>query len=283
MRRPVITACLTLLGLVMLALPAVPQTDGTTAPAEPVVQPAPPAPPSPLAENVQIGLSTNRISITSDFAGADLTIFGAIDGIDPQLARMGRYDIIVVLQGPSRPLVVRRKSRVLGVWMNTESETFLNVPASYSIATTRAFQDITVPASYRQLSLGTEHLFLAAADTDSAQPTLVEFRAALRDRKRDAGLYTERVGGVRFLSQNLFRATVSLAPNVPLGTHRARAFLFRNGVFVGESSTSLGIYKAGFEQGLYDAAHQHGFLYGLFAVVLAAITGWLGSIVFRRD
>ena len=239
--------------------------------------------PPPAPERIQIGLSTDRIMIRSDFSGADLTIFGSVDNADPLMSRQGRYDVVVVLEGPPRPTVVRRKDRVLGMWINTLSETFVNVPASYSVSTTRAFQDMTEPATYRQLSLGVDNIHLQPEDPLEAARTIEEFGQALRDRKRATGLFNERVGGVQFLSQNLFRATVSLAPNVPLGTHRARAFLFKNGAFIGESSASLGIYKAGFEQSVFEAAHQYSLLYGLFAVALAMLTGWIGSVVFRRD
>jgi uncharacterized protein (TIGR02186 family) len=234
-------------------------------------------------ERIQIGLSIDRLSITSDFSGADLTIFGALDNIDPLVSRQGRYDVIVVLEGPARAVQVRRKDRVLGMWINTDSETFVNVPASYSVATTRNFQDIADPTTYRQLSLGSDNIHLQPLDADAPPATIAEFEAALRDRKRATGLYNERVGGVHFLSQTLFRATVALAPNVPVGTHRARAFLFKNSVFVAESAAPLAIYKAGFEQRLFRAAHEYSLLYGLFAVALAALTGWAGSIVFRRE
>jgi uncharacterized protein (TIGR02186 family) len=244
-------------------------------------EPTQAAPTAP--ERIQIGLSTDRISIRSDFSGADLTIFGSVDNADPFLARQGRYDVVVVLEGPPRATVVRRKDRVLGMWINTQSETFVNVPASYSVSTTRALQDMADPAMYRQLSLGIETIHLQPADSLDSARTIEEFGRALRDRKRQTGLYNERIGGVQFLSQNLFRATVSLAPNVPLGTHRARAFLFKSGAFIGESSASLAIYKAGFEQSVFEAAHQYSLLYGLFAVALAMLTGWLGSIVFRRE
>ena len=60
-----------------------------------------------------------------------------------------------------------------------------------------------------------------------------------------------RVGGVEFLSQSLFRASLKLAPNVPVGTHKARAFLFRNGVFIKENSAQLAIVKSGFEQRIF--------------------------------
>lgn len=241
------------------------------------------APETVNPENIQIGLSTDRVSITADFSGADLTIFGALDNADPLIARHGRYDVIVVLEGPPRPVVVRKKNRVLGMWINTQSETFVSVPVSYSVATTRAWQDVTNPASYRQMALGADNITLIPANKTGDPETITEFTAALRDRKKASELFSERIGGVHFLSQSLFRATLHLAPNVPVGTHRARAFLFKNGAFIDESSAQLSIQKAGFEQRLFRAAQENSFLYGVAAVALAFLTGWVGRVVFRKD
>lgn len=236
-------------------------------------------------ESFQIGLSTNRVAISSDFSGADLTIFGALDNADQVLARQGRYDIIVVLEGPARPVTVRKKTRVLGVWVNTQSQSFANVPMSYAVATTRPMQDITQPVMYQRLALGSQNIFMRAVEDEGQRnpEKVAEFTAALRQQKRETGLYNERIGGVQFLSPSLFRATLSLAPNVPVGTHRARAFLFRNGVFVKETSAQLTIVKAGLEQRIYNTAQENGLLFGLAAVLLAVITGWLGRLIFKRD
>jgi uncharacterized protein (TIGR02186 family) len=238
---------------------------------------------APVPESIQIGLSTDAVSITAGFSGADLTIFGSLENADPLIARQGRYDVIVVLEGPPRPVVVRRKDRVLGVWVNLDSETFENVPVSYSVATTRPLQDITEPNSYKQLSLGAANLYMQPADAGDSPATIQEFTVALRERKAATGLYSENVGGVQFLSQNLFRATVRLAPNVPVGTHKARAFLFKSGLFIKESSAQLEIRKSGFEQSIFRVAHEYSFLYGVFAISLAMVTGWLGRLIFRRD
>lgn len=234
-------------------------------------------------EGIQIGLSTDVIRITADFSGADLTIFGSIENADPTINRQGRYDVIVVLEGPARPVTVRRKSRVLGVWVNTESEGFLGVPESYSVATTRPLQDITNPVSYKQLALGANSLHFQPLDAAGNPATIAQFAAALRERKEATGLYSQRIGGVQFLSANLFRASLFLAPNVPVGTHKARAFLFRNGLFVKETSTNLAIVKSGFEQMIFRLSTNHSIFYGFLAVGLAMITGWLGRIIFRRD
>jgi uncharacterized protein (TIGR02186 family) len=210
-------------------------------------------------------------------------VFGAIDNADAQISRQGGYDVIVVLEGPAQPLVLWRRARVFGVWVNAQSESFVNVPLSYSVATTRAPQDITNPDSYRRLSLGTAYIYLQPADRTDDAVTIAEFTTALRERKIATGLYSENVGGVQFLSQTLFRATLNLPPNVPVGTHKARAFLFRNGEFIKETSSNLAIVKAGFEQTVFRAAHNHSLLYGLFAVALAMLTGWMGRLIFRKD
>lgn len=234
-------------------------------------------------EGIQIGLSTDHVILTAGFSGADLTIFGALENTDPLLARQGRYDVVVVLEGPARQVVVRRKDRVLGMWINTQSETFVNVPVSYSLATTRMPQDITDPVSYKRLSLGANNIHLEPLDPRQSPVTIQEFTDALRDRKQATTLYSANYGGVQFLSSSLFRATLKLAPNVPVGTHKARAFLFRNGQFIRESSAQLSILKSGFEQWIFRASRLHGFFYGVAAVAVAMLTGWLGRLVFRRD
>ncbi|WP_420959381.1 TIGR02186 family protein [Brucella sp. IR073] len=235
------------------------------------------------AETIEIGLSTETIAITSNFRGTDLTIFGALDNADPLVRRHGRYDIIVVLQGPDRDLVIRKKSRYLGVWVNAESQTFLGVPLSYSLASTRSLQDIAEPKVYQQLSIGVDNFHLAAVASENPPEDIRQFDQQLREMKTRDGLYTQRVGGVEFISPTLFRATLSLPANVPVGRHKARALLFRNGTFLREADTSLQIIKAGLEYRIYDAAQNHGFLYGLFAVFLAVFTGWFGRLLFRKD
>ncbi|MGH6763002.1 MAG: TIGR02186 family protein [Phyllobacterium sp.] len=241
------------------------------------------AQPAPNTESIEIGLSTETISITSGFGGTELTVFGAVDNADPLIQRQGRYDVIVILEGPRKNLVVRRKDRIAGIWINAESVTFLNVPLSYSLASTRNLQDITTEKVYKQLTLGVNNLFLEPEPGFTSNEVLAEFSRELPRVKTKQRLYTQRIGDVQFLSATLFRATLYLPANVPTGMHKARAFLFRNGEFLRESSTNLQIVKAGLEQRIFHAAHEYSFLYGLFAVFLAVITGWFGRILFRKD
>ncbi len=179
---------------------------------------------NPSDETIEIGLSTETVAITSNFGGTDLTIFGALDNADPAIQRQGRYDIIVVLQGPSRDLVVRKKDRYLGVWINADSETFMGVPLSYSLASTRNLQDIADEQIYRQLSVGVRNFYLAPEYPGSLSGNIATFGNELREIKIRQGLYSQRIGGVEFISRTLFRATLSLPANVPVGRHRPARF-----------------------------------------------------------
>ena len=68
--------------------------------------------PAEFPEKLEIGISTDEIAISSDFRGADLTIFGAIEGYDPALLAQSKYDIVVALEGPKDNNTVRVKERV---------------------------------------------------------------------------------------------------------------------------------------------------------------------------
>ncbi|WP_231081822.1 TIGR02186 family protein [Jiella flava] len=272
-------------------------------------------------EGFEIGLSTNKISIGSDFSGARLVVFGALDNADAKLLRQQRYDIVVVLVGPRQPAVVREKKRTFGLWINRGSETFTSVPTSYSLAATRPLADVTRPELRERLSLGIKDLQLdnppppgpaglsavdlpagekraqanislkeRRAKSESGAATLPlpsrpadQYAQALKRIRESKGLYNQTVGSVSFVSPTLFRADLQLPADLPTGTHVARAYLFRSGVFIREASEPLRVVKSGIESWIDNFATDHGVLYGISAVILAIFTGWFGRLVFKRD
>ena len=234
-------------------------------------------------ERMEIGISTDEIAITSDFRGADLTIFGAIEGYDAALLAQGKYDIVVALEGPKDNATVRKKERVLGIWINTRSMTFELVPESYSLSSTRDVENIAETTALNSIGIGIQHIRLNPVGFLGDGSNLSEFREAFRRLKETEGYYQRDPGGVQFISASLFRATVKLPANVPNGTHVVRAHLFRDGMFVSEKALPLRVVKTGLEQMISNAAYDNPIPYGLFSVLLAVLTGWLASIMFRKE
>ncbi len=234
-------------------------------------------------ERLDIGISTNEIAITSDFSGADITVFGAIDGADELFLSIGIYDVVVALEGPRRTTTVRRKERVAGIWMNRHSIRFEPIPVSYSLSSTRPLDTIATRMDLSSRDIGIGNIRLVPAGSVGDGSMVEEFRDALRRIKRTTGMYQRDPTGVAFISKSLFRATVRLPATIPVGQHTVRAVLYRHGEFVMEKTVPLRVVKTGIEQFIYNLAHQNALLYGFASVLLAVITGWLGSVVFRKD
>ncbi|MDY8109566.1 TIGR02186 family protein [Fulvimarina sp. 2208YS6-2-32] len=241
-------------------------------------------------ESFEIGLSQTQIGITSDFNGETITVFGAIGDADMRILREQRYDVVIALFGPLRPVVVREKQRFFGVWVNRVSKTIPAAPVTYSVASTRELRDIAPAETLRRLSLGIDTLRLDGRTPRLGQPRPVSsqqarFENALRDLKSSRGLYTVDISGVDYTAaeSTLFRADLFLPADLSTGEHVVRAYLFKQGKIIGQKRADLIVRKVGFEAEIDRFASEHGFLYGLFAVALAIVTGWLGRVMFKRD
>lgn len=224
------------------------------------------------AATLSVDLSRPVIEISTGFAGADVLLFGAIEG---------GGDIIVVVTGPVSEEIVRRKERVFGIWVNAVSRTFETVPAYYHVASTRPIRDIAPEPLLNRFQIGVEHLRLGYK-SGQAKNDQAAFRAALIRNKQRAGLYGRLFNRVGVTDKRLFRATFNFPANVPTGTYTAEVYFIRNGRVVSNRNQTLVITKVGLEASIFNFAHQQAPLYGIMAILLALLSGWLAGVIFRR-
>jgi uncharacterized protein (TIGR02186 family) len=241
---------------------------------------------SPAAgERLVASLSNHRVMVTSSFTGAELVLFGSIEQDAASRPRRGGYDIVVTVTGPRQNAVTFRKSRVLGIWVNSDSRTFDNAPAYLAVLSNRPLDAVTNAETLRRLQLGLDNISLPQrasvniADAATDDP----FRVAFIKLKSKSGLYREISNGVTFLTPALYRAPIPLPAEVPVGTYEVDVRLFADGAQIARAPSPFEVYKSGFEQLMTVAAREHGMLYGLATAMMAVITGWLASVVFRRD
>ncbi len=237
------------------------------------------------AEKLVSSLSNHRVQITSSFTGEDLVIFGAIEPDPGGTLRNATYDIVVTVVGPRETMVTRRKERVLGLWVNAESRVFVDPPAYLAVLATRPVADIAHAEVLQREQVGLDYIPLR----QRLGPLTVEvaandpFRAAFLRQKKAQSLYYELSHAVTFLTPTLYRATIPLPANVPVGGYAVDVKLFAQGGVVGGDSSALEVLKAGVEQFVADAARYRGLLYGVVTTLMALLTGWFASVVFRRD
>ncbi|NJK42722.1 MAG: hypothetical protein HC937_03435 [Aquincola sp.] len=99
------------------------------------------AAPALAQETIVSGLSQNRVSITADFDGSEILIYGAVKRDTPP-PEGGPLEVIVTVEGPSTPVTVRRKARVAGIWVNTDAVVVDSAPSFYAVATTGPLRHI---------------------------------------------------------------------------------------------------------------------------------------------
>ena len=218
-------------------------------------------------------LSDHLVAITTGFAGTDVLLFGATEE---------EGDVVVVVRGPSQPVTMHRKSRVLGIWANTASMSFARAPSFYAFAASRPLSEVAGSTELERHEIGIEHIRLELPRSKASENVAADWRSALVRTHQTIGVYQGSPGLVSFLGNRLFRAEFHLPANVPTGSYQVQVFLFKDGRVKSAQVTPLIVSKIGVQAEIFDFAHERSALYGIFAIVVALAAGWLGNALFRK-
>ena len=227
------------------------------------------------AKGIVADVDDHLVEIRTDFAGQDILVFGAIDGPG---------DVVLVMRGPSGRVAVHQTGRFAGIWLNAESIEFDDVPSLYGVASSRPLYELLPNEVLDRYQLGVGRLRFESPDEGAYG--IGGFRIALVQQKRKQGLYADRVGRVTFVGETLFRANLHLPSNVPTGTFLIDVYLVRDGKIVDAQNMPLVISKVGFGADVYKYANARSiaqrFGYGVAAVLVSLLTGWLAHLAFRK-
>jgi uncharacterized protein (TIGR02186 family) len=241
------------------------------------------APPAD-AERLVTSVSTHRVLITSNFAGTELVLFGAIDDA-PANTQIGAYDVVVSVRGPERSFVTRRKERVLGLWVNTASRDFDQVPSYLAVMSNKPIVEIGPAELLRRYKIGLVYNVLPppAGNDITEVPPEDSFRGAFLRVKTNEGAYTADPKGVTFLTPRFFRAGVPIPGTAQTGDYQVETLLIAKGAVLAQQQTAIEVVKTGFEAVIAREARNHRFFYGLGTALLALLTGVIATLLFRYD
>ena len=225
-------------------------------------------------------ISSRKVEIRYSFSGAELLLFGAIlypGGRAPKRPA----DIVVVLRGPVQPIMLREKQKIAGIWMNADSNRFRSAPSYYAVASSRPIRDLVDERTASIYEMGLQNLQLSPGG--GALPDKERrFEEGLLDLRRRAGLYSEDPHGVEISGGVLYRASIRIPSQVPVGTYTAETFLIDRGRVLAAATKDIAIDKSGFERFVALAARRHSVLYGAVSVLLSLVLGWAAAMLFRR-
>ena len=222
-----------------------------------------------------IDSSTSEVKVSSSFIGTDVMVFGTANDKD---------DIIVVITGPTETAIVRKKGRVSGIWINKEKLEFREIPGFYAIASTRPLSEITETDELKKQKIGIHNVITTASlnSKDKNIKTFKSFKDALVRGQKTKGLYLDMPLTIDVVSKRLFKTTFHFPNNMTTGIYTVKVFSFQKKRLVSMVSKTISVEKIGIGADVFKFAKEQSALYGLLAILIAVLSGWIASVIFRK-
>ena len=220
-------------------------------------------------------ISTDLVQINTGFDGVNLLLFGTTNGTN---------NIIIVIKGPLETNIIRKKTRVASIWVNTEKVIIENVPTFYAIASTRPLNQITTQSILKKYGIGANNFLtniLKQANTKTMDIS-DEYKNALVRLKNKLGLYIDNPIKIKLIEEQLFRANIKFPANVGTGKYTAQIYYFKDGLLLDVINKPILVEKIGIGADVFRLAHSHSALYGIIAILIAVASGWIAAAIFRK-
>ena len=230
------------------------------------------------AEEVVLGMSHDEVAITATFDGSEILVFGAIKR-ESKISPVP-LQVIVAVSGPSEPLLVRRKERKFGIWVNTDTVEVDLAPTFYAVATSAPWDQVVTDTEDLRHKISINRAIRSVGAPMHIENAQSFSDAVMRIRKR-SGLYQLRENTVAVDQQTLFRTSIEMPANLTEGNYKTRIFLTRNGQVLSHFETDIAVRKVGLERFLFTLSRENPLVYGLMSLAIAIFAGWSASAVFQ--
>ncbi|MDA9137040.1 TIGR02186 family protein [Pelagibacterales bacterium] len=234
------------------------------------------------ASALVIGSDLNEITIGANFSGQDLLVFGAFYS-DPSLPRDAKGDVIIEVKGPPQTVKVRKKKSFYGFWLNNTEVTFKEVPGFYYLTSTTEINDEILNKNNITL--------LTQQDTNNIEWGNIrltkdrrDFLNAMKRNKNNLDLFSvnNESSQIDILDGNLFKTNIPIPNTVPIGDYTVSVYLLINSELKKDYSYGFKVKRIGIESMIYNLAINYPLIYGLLAVLVAGLMGWISAEMFRR-
>lgn len=231
-----------------------------------------------IPDRIIVDLAQDSINVTTGFSGSSVAVFGTVKGIKKNQV------VAILLKGPSARVVAREKSPVFGMWLNSDSVVFRDIPHFYDYALSSSDTAAVPTQTLIDNGIGLDTLVFETEDKDDSldKERYKMFQEALIRNWQQSGNLPLGPKKVKLLDDNFFRADFELPANIPTGDYTVEAFLFENGKLVDKQQRLLDVKQAGFSASVSYYARQHELLYALTGFLMAVSVGLLSAALGRR-
>jgi uncharacterized protein (TIGR02186 family) len=217
-------------------------------------------------------LNPTSISIGSFFQGAELQVTTVIPG---------NAEAVIEVRGPQREEHLVRKGRRWGMWMNAGDLTISDIPSLYFYAATNQALTTMPSAPWGYAALERQSHIMGAVQPEGEAFFFKQFIIL----KESEGMYRSGSDGVTtepgLEGTKKLTKVFWLPARVPPGVYQVFLRVVQDGGTVVEKQQEFKIAKVGLPSLVSIMAHEHAVLYGVVAVIIALITGFLMGFFFK--
>ena len=223
-------------------------------------------------ENLIAEFLDNKIYIDVGFTGEKLSYFGAVDTPG---------DLVIIVTGPRKKIRVLKKEKKIWFWINSKSRIFSDVPTYYFVASSKPLSQIKNDSFLRINQIGLENLRFEGAEEIEDEVRL-EWRNGIIQSMKKTGNYHSSYGKIEIIDNRLFKTEISFSSDISEGTYIVDTLLLNNEVVIGSKRSFINVSKSGLGEKVYLYATKNSLIYGVFAVLIAMLFGFLVNQVIRK-
>jgi Putative transmembrane protein (Alph_Pro_TM) len=225
---------------------------------------------TPAAQDLHV--SPAYIHIRTFFNGASITISADI----PK-----QSSAIVEVTGAARPERLRRRGRRAGLWMSVGELTVRGAPSVYLLMSTPDLPNVSAAGDHWGYKALEKHVQFTGTLPKQGSGLLFQEFIKLKQSQGLYGVFPKSLkpvntsGGSKKVEGHLI-----LPGNIAPGNYHILLSVLNNGKLVEQRSSDLPVKMRGLPGMLFTLAYQHAVLYGLAAVFIAIVTGFIMGLIF---
>jgi uncharacterized protein (TIGR02186 family) len=230
--------------------------------------------PSWAEEPLVVVPETDEVKITTDFAGTEVKAVGSM---------RGPADLIIKLVGPQQEVKLSRETKLGPFWIEGETMKMEGAPSLLFLYATAPIASILPQAEQQKYGLILEGVPVRVEPQLKARAA-DDWRKAFFRLKERQGYYHEDDTAIRVFGNRLFIADMRLPGDLQTGTYTVETLVVKSGKVVGHNVGEFKVRLAGIERRVWEAAHDHSWLFGGLFTLLAMLLGLvLNAIPYRRS
>jgi hypothetical protein len=215
------------------------------------------------------------IRIGSFFSGGQVTVRGVVPAGDRVALR---------ILGPRGHLVLMKKGRAGGLWMNVGQVSFQDVPQVYLLWTSGKLSSLGTKSDLQTWKLDYASLLSGALPQknreEEARLLLELIKLKEEDRLYQINEETVQIKPLDPEAWEQVDAVLSLPAKIQPGSYVLEMIAFQEGKGRLIHSSALEVKLAGFPALVSDFSASQGLWYGILAVIIATLSGLIIGIVF---